>query len=155
MHGSFACLTCLPMISRTFLSACFALLSLGAARADQAAPGADPGAPKPGASYPGMPTGTNEALHKRFAQMRKDDAQKSYLQAQQMIARAEGGGCGERARRSAPGYREVLASIGVELAKGDELMATYPPMAAVHYKRADGMTQRLLQGAAGAGCAPE
>jgi hypothetical protein len=143
------------MTARMLLPICAALLWIGHPRADDAAPDTGAAASKPAASYPGMPTGTNEELHRRFALMRKEDAQRSYAQAQSMTARAEGGGCGERARRSAPGYRDVLASIGVEMAKGDEMMKTYPPMAAVHYKRADGMTQRLLQGAAGANCAPE
>jgi hypothetical protein len=143
------------MTIRALLLICLALIWASRVRAADTATEMGVAAAKPGASFPGMPTGTNEELHRRFAQMRKDDAQKSLAQAQSMIGRAEDGACGERGRRNASGYRDVLASISAEMAKGDATMKTYPPMAAVHYKRADGMTQRLLQGAAGANCTVE
>jgi hypothetical protein len=108
----------------------------------------------PPSSYPGMPSGENEANHQRFAQLRREEALRTIALAERIAGRAAAGECGVREQGRAQGYREVLDSVHAAAVRAERIFENTPSMAAGSYQRVGRMAQRLLDAAAIGGCTP-
>lgn len=108
----------------------------------------------PPSSYPGMPSGENQANHQRFAQLRREEAMQAIARAERVAGRAAAGECGVLEQARAQGYREALDSMHEAAARAEQIFEDRPSMSAGNYQRVGRMAQRLLDAAESGGCKP-
>ncbi|MFN0039957.1 MAG: hypothetical protein ACKVP2_10645 [Burkholderiales bacterium] len=87
---------------------------------------------------------TGPILHRKFAEKwRKESAEKIAL-AEEVIARAATGACGDYSKSQARGWADVLESARLETRKGQAKWDTVAQLATRHYMRAARMADNLL-----------
>jgi hypothetical protein len=112
------------------------------------------GADDPQASPPAAaPRG--DALRTRdFVQMRRASAETALHQGRALLARAQSGGCGERAQARAPAFRRGLDAAESIAAKAQALVDSQPPRAAQQFQLAESNIRGWLDGFEALGCLP-
>lgn len=87
---------------------------------------------------------TGPILHRKFAEKwRKESAEKIAL-AEEVIARAATGVCGDYSKSQARGWADVLEAARSETRKGQAKWDTVAQLATRHYMRAAKMADNLL-----------